>query len=219
MSSLLLKLMPDSLLHRLGRSLFNIHCFLVFNSYLKLQVKGREHLPSTPFIICSNHQSHLDAVILAYISGFGFSGSALIASKDYWYDRKLRRQLSSYFFKMIPINRKESVGKFNLTQVTGLAQDFIAGGSRCIVILPEGSRSGDCTIKPFKKGIAILAQELNLPVVPVYIHNSGRFWPKGSFFIKPGRLDVKVGKPILPDQIRKMESTDFIRDRIIELAL
>lgn len=218
MNTPLKQIIPKSAIHSLGRWIFSRHCFIVFNSYLRVIVRGKENLPSTPFIICSNHQSHLDAIILSHIGAFDFSRSALIAAKDYWYDDRRRFFWSRFFFNIIPINRRENAREFNVMHVIRLVKAFMEGQGRCIVMLPEGSRSKDGQIKPFKKGISIIAKATELPIVPVYIDGSGRFWPKGSFFIRPGKMEVRIGKPIFPVEMTDADCAEMVRESIIALS-
>lgn len=212
------QIMPRSIIHRAGKWLFSIHSFLVFRSYLRLKVSGREHLPEGPFIICSNHQSHLDAIILGHVGAFYFSRSALIAAKDYWYDHRARFFWSRFFFNIIPISRKENARAFGALEVTRLTRAFIAAGGRCVVILPEGTRAAGNTIRPFKNGVVMLARNAQLPIVPVYIEKSGHYWPKGSFFIRPGSMAVRIGKPIFPEELPEANPAEVVRNCIIALS-
>jgi 1-acyl-sn-glycerol-3-phosphate acyltransferase len=218
MSSTLEQIIPKSPIHSLGRWLFSIYCYVVFNSYLKLKITGKQNIPNEPFIICSNHQSHLDAIILGHIGAFFFSRSALIAAKDYWFDNRTRFFISRFFFNIIPINRKESVKEFNIMEVTRLMKTFLSRKGKCIVILPEGTRSTNGKIKEFKKGITSLSKAAGLPIVPVYIQNSGKYWPKGASFMRPGKLHIRIGKPIFPSDLTKVENAEIIRNSIISLS-
>lgn len=209
---------PKGILYRLGRSVFSVFVFSVFNTYAKVVVKGKERLPNEPFIICSNHQSHLDAIILAHISSYNFSKSALVAAKDYWYDHKGRFLISRSFFNTIPISRKtDNSEPFNINHVSQIASEFIQNGGKSIVILPEGSRSKDHSIRPFKKGVVLLSQSTNLKVVPAYIKDSGLRWPKGSFYIKPGKIHVEIGQAITANELTSDQGIELLRERIISL--
>lgn len=218
MSTPLEKIIPKSFIHAVGRWLFSIHSFVVFNTYLRLKIYGKSNLPKEAFIICSNHQSHLDAIILSHIGAFFFSRSAMIAAKDYWFDNRTRFFFSRFFFCTIPISRKRSEKEFNIRETTSLVNAFIADKGKCIVILPEGTRSTNERMKPFKKGVITLSKITELPIVPVYIENSGRFWPKGSFFIKPGKLNVRIGNPIFPKELDEEMDAASIRNRITALS-
>jgi 1-acyl-sn-glycerol-3-phosphate acyltransferase len=65
-----------------------------------------------------------------------------------------------------------------------------------IIAFPEGTRSRDGRMLPFKKGVFVLALEAGVPVVPVAIEGSHRVLPSGGFRIRPGVMRMKVGTPI-----------------------
>jgi 1-acyl-sn-glycerol-3-phosphate acyltransferase len=82
-----------------------------------------------------------------------------------------------------------------------------------IWILPEGTRSRDGRLQPFKKGFAHLALQTRLPIVPVVVHDGHRFWPRG-LTVRPGCVRVEVLPPIptgewtlekLPEHISALE--------------
>lgn len=103
-------------------------------------------------------------------------------------------------------------------ETTRLVKEFVNKKGKSVVILPEGTRSTNQQIRPFKKGVILLSKVTQLPIVPVYIENSARFWPKGSLFIKPGKLNVRIEKPIFPNELAENDDADHIRERIVELA-
>ena len=69
---------------------------------------------------------------------------------------------------------------------------------RIVVFFPEGGRSPDGTLQPFKDGLAFFAEQLGLPVVPAWIAGTHRALPKGASFPRPGRLTVAFGEPLRP---------------------
>lgn len=213
------KILPKDPFHLIGRWAFSLFSFVVFRTYSRVIIRDRNLLPKGPFIICSNHQSHLDALILAHVGTYNFSKSAMIAAKDYWYDDNRRFYLSRLFFNIIPINRKtDATDDFNFRQVNRISTDFLNSGGRCVVILPEGTRSKDGKIKAFKKGINMMAQATELPVVPAYIKDSRYIWPKGSFYMRPGKIVVQVGEPINPAELKASEDPDLIKNCVVELS-
>jgi long-chain acyl-CoA synthetase len=69
---------------------------------------------------------------------------------------------------------------------------------KILLAFPEGSRSRDGGIKEFKKGVGIIAKELNIPIVPVAISGTYEMLPSGKLFPKPSHVRVSFGKPIYP---------------------
>lgn len=206
--------MANTLIHRTGRWLFSWYVKVVFNTYNQVKVHRTAALPEGAFILCSNHQSHLDAIILGYLGKGNYNRTAFIAAKDYWYDHWMRYHMSNLFFNLIPISRNQTSG-FTIRQTIDMVKHFTADQKSCVIILPEGTRSVDGQIKAFKAGVITLAKECQLPIVPVYIHQSSRIWPKGSYYMRPGKLQVIAGKPILPEDLTTAAD---LREHIVTLS-
>ncbi len=82
-----------------------------------------------------------------------------------------------------------------------------------LVFFPEGTRSRDGRLQPFKKGPFVLAIEAGLPIVPLGISGGRDIMPKGSLRVRPGEVRVRVGRPI---EVDGLEHDD--RDRLMEAA-
>ncbi len=67
-----------------------------------------------------------------------------------------------------------------------------------MLMFPEGTRSTSGELQPFKIGVAVLAMERNVPIIPVYIGRTYALLPKGQRFVKPGTISVVFGQPIYP---------------------
>jgi 1-acyl-sn-glycerol-3-phosphate acyltransferase len=65
-----------------------------------------------------------------------------------------------------------------------------------MILFPEGTRSPDGRLQPFKKGAFVLAIETGVPLVPLGIRGSREIMPKGSFRIRAGEITIQVGEPI-----------------------
>ena len=205
---------PSNLIQRLGRYLFSTHVNLVLNNYAVLDIKNKENIPDYPFIICGNHQSHLDGIILSHVANKQFEYTAMIAAKDYWFDNKAKHLIASLFFNIIPIDRKSARNTYNIQKTTKLVRNFLDDRGKAVVILPEGTRSSSNKIRPFKKGIVILSKSSGLPIVPVYLEGSGKVWPKGKWFFRPGKIHATVGKPIFPEELDDDTGREYIRKQV-----
>jgi long-chain acyl-CoA synthetase len=75
------------------------------------------------------------------------------------------------------------------------AAAFVIRNKRSLCVFPEGQRSIDGQVKGFKKGIGILAKELGVTLVPVYITGSFRAWPRGQGFPKLATIKIVFGRP------------------------
>lgn len=172
---------------------FEVFCRTVFKFYCPLKKYGTENLPGSPFIIASNHASHLDSAMLMAASGFSFQKIGLIAAKDYFFDQSHRLYLH-YMMNLVPIAR--GVGARAIKDSTVACRSFLDKGGEVLIIYPEGTRSKTGEISRFKEGAAILAQELDIPIVPACVGGSFDALPKGSYVIKPGSVSVRFGQPL-----------------------
>ena len=68
-----------------------------------------------------------------------------------------------------------------------------------LLVFPEGTRSTNGQIAPFKPGIGLLARELGLPVVPIYLDGLFQVLPKGQNLPHPGQVRVIIGAPLRVD--------------------
>jgi long-chain acyl-CoA synthetase len=157
-----------------------------------LQVSGIEKLPNNgPYILCSNHQSYLDPLILASVlppevfDKVFAVGTSEIFGKGImlWLARSLRVVVVDPDANLIPAMR---AGAFGLRQ------------GRPLILYPEGERSIDGTPRIFKKGAAILSIHLQAPIVPIAIEGFHNAWPRNKSFQRFAPLKMTIGDPIIP---------------------
>ena len=175
---------------------FELFCRGLFNLYCPLKVIGRENLPSPPFMFCSNHCSHMDSAALMYAGGEDFDRYGMVAAKDYFFDNKSRNNFLSRLMNLIPADR--SASRESIVKLMLACREFTGHRNRSLIIYPEGTRSTTGEISPMKKGAAMIAAELNLPIVPVYISGTYRAYPKGGKFFKPTRIRIYIAEAIDP---------------------
>jgi 1-acyl-sn-glycerol-3-phosphate acyltransferase/long-chain acyl-CoA synthetase len=183
---------------RFIKKTFEIYCKILFTLYCPLTVKGRENIPSASFIFCSNHNSHMDSGILMVASGLSFKNFAMMAAKDYFFDNERRKYFLNLLMNLIPVDR--NANRHSMIEYIKACREFLRNGRRNLIIYPEGTRSLTGKIQPFKKGPAMIASELNLPIVPAFISGTHKAWPKGKVFMKPVPVKISIGKPVYPEE-------------------
>jgi long-chain acyl-CoA synthetase len=160
---------------------------LWFRWMFDLKVYGRERLKDQGYILCPNHASFLDGFILAYavpgplryrLFSLGYSG---------YFDVPVLRDLLK-LIRVIPVDTARNV--VAAMQVSS----FILRHGQVLSIFPEGFRTPTGEIGQFKKGVAILAKELAVKLVPVYIHGSFEAWPPGVTLPRPRPIRVVFGR-------------------------
>jgi long-chain acyl-CoA synthetase len=157
-----------------------------------LRVSGIEKLPPTgAYILCSNHQSYLDAPILASVLPppvfnrvFAVGTSEIFGAG---FMRRLARSL-----RIIVVDPDANLVPAMRASAFGLRQ------GRPLILYPEGERSIDGTPKQFKKGAAILSIHMQAPIVPIAIEGFYEVWPRNRSFQGFATSEIKFGDPIFP---------------------
>jgi 1-acyl-sn-glycerol-3-phosphate acyltransferase len=168
-----------------------------------VDVRGLEYLAhGGPFVVTPNHQSHFDIVALL---GFLPGENRFAAKQELFADPILGPVLRT--LGMIPIDRARP-----LDAIERLRE--LQGTSFSLVIFPEGTRSRDGVLLPFKTGAFAAAIALGLPVVPVTVRGSAAVMPKGGRLgIYPGRVEIIVAAPV-PTQHLAHADREGLRDQV-----
>lgn len=170
---------------------------LAFRFWIRLKVMGDFHSvwkAQPRLLLISNHASHLDAVSIAAAVPFYYWKDLYIsAAKDYWFANPMFTFFSKHCLGAIPIDRKDRTG-----EAIRLCTSLLTGLPRVWMILfPEGTRSKDGYIQPFKRGISLFAERTDTPILFLYLEGNADLMPKGKFIPRPGRLLVHIG-PVQP---------------------
>ena len=160
---------------------------------VKLVVKGLEQVPTgQPIIFMGNHQSNFDVPSLFLAVPVKFSW---IAKEELFripvFGHSMRR--AGY----IPVDPHG--GRRAHKSLDDAATKIREG--RIIVIFPEGTRSKDGSLLPFKKGGFLLASKAGVQVVPFTINGSIRINPPPTLYLRPGTVTITFSAPIPPEPI------------------
>ncbi len=160
---------------------------------------GREHLDAAggPFLICPNHTSHLDVSTLRLALGRRHRRRlAAAAAEDYFFAGQRTRAFFAAWLGGFAFRRR-GANPGSIAEIDRLLQ---AGWS--VLLFPEGSRSRDGEMAPFKPGIGLVAARTARPVIPVRIVGLHEVLAPGRRLPRRGRVEVRFGKPLwaLPDE-------------------
>lgn len=170
---------------------------LLFLAHIPVRVVGLEHLVSgKTYIFAANHRSNFDIFALFSV----LPGKFLwVAKKELFKVPVLGQALSR--MGSIPLDRDNlQAAVRSLNQAASKVQ---AGTS--MIIFPEGTRVPEPELKPFKKGVFIMALKAGQPLVPVSINGTYFIQPRGSLRIRPGPMKLIIGPPIYPQDFRRKE--------------
>jgi 1-acyl-sn-glycerol-3-phosphate acyltransferase len=180
---------------------------ILWTSRVRLRVSGLENIkPGLPYVLCVNHQSHMDIPIVLAAMPFQFRFAA-------------KKELFRYAFLgwhlrrsgQVPIDRgnpRAAVKSLKEAAVT------IRKGTP-VVIFPEGGTSFDGRILPFKGGGFMLATKSDAAAVPVTIRGSRAVLAPKTYHVHGGPVEVIVGKPIPSEGVPASELANHVRDEVL----
>jgi long-chain acyl-CoA synthetase len=183
----------------------------------RLRVSGLEKLPSDgPFILCSNHQSFIDPIILAGLLPWSvFRDSFAVGTSEIFGSGPMRTL--ARWLRVVVVDPDANLVPAMRAGAFGLRH------GRVLVLYPEGERSIDGTPKSFRKGAAILSIHMQAPIIPVAIDGFYDVWPRGKPFQKFAPLHMKIGDAIVPPpEAAASEATyerliDEVRTRVVAM--
>jgi 1-acyl-sn-glycerol-3-phosphate acyltransferase len=173
---------------------------------IRYRVAGREHLPASAVVFCSNHESNVDPAVLF---------EALHPQLHVLYKAELHRfPIMGTVFDVggfVPIDRGDRDKA--MASIDAGAASLRAGNS--FLIFPEGTRSRTGHLLPFKKGGFIMAIQAQAPVVPVAIQGGRAAMRKGSALVRPVKVSVRIGTPIATAGL-SVDDRDVLIQRVRE---
>jgi len=174
-----------------GFAFFVYRCFNLFcRLFMRLEVEGIEKIDKLekPFLICPNHQSFLDPFVLCSNYPFHlFRNIFHVGAKEFFAGRVMR--FVAKMLNVVPIDQDTQLLRAMKAGAIGLKHGKILN------IYPEGERAFDGELHEFKKGAAILATELELPIVPVALDGLQNVWARRSWKIRPAKVKIRIGEP------------------------
>jgi 1-acyl-sn-glycerol-3-phosphate acyltransferase len=176
---------------------------------IRYRVHNRERIPTGRAVLfCSNHESNVDPPVLfqalhkrlhvlmkAELAKLPILGAVMVAGG----------------FVPVERDRREA----SMASIDRAAESIRSGNS--FLIFPEGTRSRTSELLPFKKGGFIMAIKAKAPIVPVAVSGGRAAMQKGSWFVRPVMVDVRIGEPVETSGFSlddRDQLIDVVRERI-----
>ena len=170
-------------------------------------VEGGEHIPAEgAAILASNHLSFSDSIFLPLVVPRRVT---FLAKADYFTGTGVKGKLTKGFFAgvgQVPIDRSGGAASEAALRT---AKRILAEGN-LLGLYPEGTRSPDGRLYRGKTGVARMALEAGVPVIPVAMVNTDVVQPTGKKIPKLGRVGIRVGQPLDFSRYAGMEGDRFV---------
>jgi long-chain acyl-CoA synthetase len=180
-------------------------------------MRGLENLPEKgPYLICSNHQSYIDPLVLAAVLPWRLFRLAFALGTSDIFGTGIMRRLARWL-RVVVLDPDANLIPAMRAGFYGLNQ------GRILILYPEGERSNDGNPTVFRKGAAILAIHARAPIVPVAIEGFYEAWPRHKRFPKVAPLQMVFGTPIQPPALEEASEaaydglTSELKSRVVAL--
>jgi 1-acyl-sn-glycerol-3-phosphate acyltransferase len=175
--------------------------------FWRIRIDGRWPPGRGAYVVVANHQSFLDIFVLCNIP-----------HEMKWVAKKELFKIPMFGWGLrlagdICLDRGDTASAL---KVMDQARRYLKNGMS-VMIFPEGTRSEDGTLLPFKPGAFKLAVETGVPVLPIAVSGSANGMPKGGPWVRPTKVSVKILEPIPTAGLRGRDVRklrDDVRDRI-----
>lgn len=187
-----------------SKQLSHLFCWIWF----RFRIEGRENVPRTgPCLIVCNHQSFADPVM----TGAPTRRWVVFVARDTlakwrpfgWWLRKVGTVLID----------REAPSKDQLKALTA----FLAEGN-AVALFPEGTRTRDGSVGPFRAGLELMVKRSGAVVVPMGLDGVYRALPRGAVLPRPRKVVLRVGRPWSPERVLAPGGVEALRAEVARLA-
>ncbi len=159
----------------------------LFKLAFGLRVQGRKRLGPGSYILCPNHGSFLDGFLLFAAVPHSVRSRLYFLGYQNYFEGPVAGPIAKWMH-VVPVNSAR-----HLVPAMQVSAHILKRGG-VLGIFPEGSRTLTGELRPFKRGVATLAQEVGVPLVPVYIHGSYQAWGPNARYPRPHRIRLVFGR-------------------------
>jgi 1-acyl-sn-glycerol-3-phosphate acyltransferase len=190
-------------------SLARFVCWLFCKVWFRYRYCGQRYVPTSgPLLVVSNHQSHLDPVLLGVASPRQLCALAR-KTLFFWPLSWLIRS-----FGAVPIDLS-GTGVAGIKAILKLLRD-----GEAVIVFPEGTRTRDGNLQPLQSGFVAIARRASAAIVPAAIHGAFAALPRGKVVPRPRPITLAFGPAISVSEVATLsddELTQLVRERISAL--
>jgi 1-acyl-sn-glycerol-3-phosphate acyltransferase len=177
------------------------------------KIEGLEYVPqSGPAILASNHLAVMDSFYLPLVVRRRIT---FLAKSEYFTGKGFKGWWSRWFFTavgQVPIDRSSA----DTAQAALDTAQRVLGEGKLLGMYPEGTRSPDGRLYKGKTGLARLALETGVPVIPVAMIGTNKVNPPGTSMLRFGKVTVRFGKPMDFSRFDGLAGNRFIERAVID---
>jgi 1-acyl-sn-glycerol-3-phosphate acyltransferase len=168
---------------------------------VSVTIRGKEKIDrQQTYLFLSNHQGNFDGPILVWASGRELRAVVKKEMMSLPVLSSVMRQL-----KFVPIDRTDPAkARASIEQAACYLKKGIS-----FFAFPEGTRSRDGRLNPFKKGVFHMALQAGVPIMPVTINNTRMIQPPDTYSMQPGEVEIIFHDPI-PTKDLTIEDRDYL---------
>ena len=182
--------------------------FIIFKVFFRIEIQGRENIPSEGgAILVSNHLSYLDPIVISLVTTRKIN---FIAKEELFKNLPFRLLISS--LGAFPLER----GGFNRTSYRRALHILREG--KLLVLFPEGTRRQKRgKIGSLRKGAARIALRAGVSLVPIAIQGTDRALPRGGKIVRIAKISIRIGRPLPGKKLSyTKDEIDKLHNRLIK---
>jgi 1-acyl-sn-glycerol-3-phosphate acyltransferase len=169
--------------------------------FWRIRIEGRWPAGRQAYVVVANHQSFLDIFLLSNMP-----------HEMKWVAKRSLFKIPwiGWAFWMVGDIAVERGDASSAAEVMAKAKDYLTHGMH-VMLFPEGTRSRDGKMLPFKAGAFKLAVDAGVPILPIAVSGTAQGMPKGSPWVRPSRLVVRILEPVSTAAVAAVEGREQVR--------
>jgi 1-acyl-sn-glycerol-3-phosphate acyltransferase len=193
---------PSTRLERFAYGVIRGAFALLAKPYFRLEIHGREHVPAQgPFVLAPVHRSNLDFILVSALTRTRMRYMGKASIWKWSWGGKFVSMLGAF-----PVHRGSADREALRTCLA------VIENGEPLVMFPEGTRRSGPLVENLFDGPAYVAARTGVPLVPVGVGGSDKAMPVGSKLVRPHRIVLVVGEPIVPPS---GDGTGRVRRRVV----